>query len=204
MTEPDMEKQLSDAVIVSAGMASGDTVIFHTASKMDAEFLYSAVDTVAVDREIRKTGQDGLHREYYLELAESDEHSLDSEDEFEWNTRPVWQVKFTPTEFCHQRMLNWADENTSIKAPHDFRMTPTIAEVIYRAGAHELCGGDGEPYIEFDAANVSKLDAELKNLDIETTSVGSLWRLDPENSAKFRAYAGLPVPSTADAIFGGE
>lgn len=209
MSEPDIEKQLSDAVIVCAGRAGSKKVVLHTASKIDAEFLYSSVDPIAKEREIQKTEHQGLHREYYLELAESDNHSLDDEDQFSWNTRPVWQVRFTPTEFLHQRMLHWANQDRSKKAPTDFKMTPLIAEFIYRAGAHEMSGEDGEAYVEFDAEDSQKLEAELQNLDIQTTNVGDLWRMDAENSAKFRAYAGVPAPRTQvdtveDASNGGD
>lgn len=196
MSEPDLQKQMSDAVIVCAGMVSGNRVVLHTASKRDAEFLYTAVDTVAVSdsRTIEQTDADGIHREYYLELADSDEHSLQDEDDFSWNTRKVWQVTFEPTEYLQQRMMHWADENHSYKAPRDFKMTPLIAKVIYYAGAHEMAGLDA-PYVEFDAVDVSKLDAELKNLDIESINVGELWRLDEENSARFREYADIPEPN---------
>lgn len=81
-----------------------------------------------------------------------------------------------------------------MKAPTDFKMTPTIAEMIYRAGAHEL-RGENVPYIEFDAVGSQKLEAELQNLDIQTTNVGELWRMNEENSARFRAYAGIDAPN---------
>lgn len=195
MSEPKIEQQVSDAIILSAGIASTDSVTINTASKLDAEFIYSAVDTVAVERNIFKTDSQGIHREYYLELAESDTHSIEDEDIFEWNTRPIWQVRFIPTEYCVQRMMNWTDAQTSKKAPRDFTMTPLIAKLLYKSGSHEMSAGDGETYIEFEAFGSQKLQAELQNCDIQTTNVGNMWRVDIENSKKFRQYADVAEPN---------
>jgi len=196
MTQPDIEQQLSDGIIVCAGYVSNDKAILHTASKFDAQWLYSAVNQIAVDgtRSYEETDEEGLHRTYYLELAESDEHSLEDEEAFSWNTRAVYRVTFEPTDEFKSRMFKWADKNLSHKAPTDFKMTPTIAKIIYYAGSHEMAGSDG-PYLEFDAVDSQKLDAELQNLDIQSTNVGELWRLDEENSARFRAYAGIDAPN---------
>jgi hypothetical protein len=194
MDSEQYQKKLCDAVIVCAGYASSDNVVLHTASKKDAQWLYAAVSDISETRNIDETDEQGLHREYYLDLAESDEHALGNTDEFEWNTRPVYRVSFIPTDFCHQRMLNWADENKSLKAPTDFKLTPMIAEMVYRAGAHEMKGQDGEVYIEFDAQDSQKLQADLQNEGIHTTNVGELWRMDADNSEKFREYAGIEHP----------
>jgi len=168
--------------------------VLHTASKFDAQWLYSVVNQVAQDdsRTYEETDDEGLHRTYYLELAESDEHSLDDEDAFSWNTRPVYRVTFVPSTDFQRRMIEWMEREP--QAPTDFQMTPTIAKIIYYAGSHEMKGSDG-PYLEFDAEGVNKLDAELKNLDIESVNAGDLWRLDEENSARFREYAGIDAPN---------
>jgi len=204
MTEPDIRKELSDGIIVCSGYNSNETVVIHTASKVDAEWIYNKVEPISEDRDIRKTGDFGLHRNYYLELAASDEHSLEDESEFGWNTKPVWMVTFRPSEYVQQRYINWMDETQSIKAPHDFKITPTIGELIYRAGAHEMSGIDDEPYIEFDATDLQKLDAELQNIGIRSINVGDLWRLDVENSEKFRDYIGVEKPTVTAVDTGGE
>lgn len=198
MAEEKFKREICDGVIVAAGYSGSDNVVFHTASQKDAQWLYSAVKPIAETRNIDETGEMGLHRNYYLELAESDDHSLDDgEDEFEWNTRPVHRVTFIPTKFCHKRMLDWVDNNMLKKAPTDFTMTPAIAEMIYRAGAFLMYSGDGI-YMEFDAENSQKLDAEFQNQNIHTTNVGELYRCDVENTEKFAEYAGIDLPHGGD------
>jgi len=186
------KKQMVDGVIVSAGYFDSKTVILHTATKSDAEWLYSAVGNICRERELEETDEYGLHRNYYVELAESDEHSIDSDgDEFEWNTRPVYRVTFEPTDFCHQRMNNWND-NGVIKAPRDFTLTPEIGEMIVRAGSHTLPSDDGK-YVEFYAENLQKLEAEFQNLDINTISVDDLWRIPPAEMDTFENFIGMGI-----------
>lgn len=179
------KKMLCDGVIISAGYTSSDNVILHTSSKEDAEWLYSVVDNIAETRNLDKTGNEGYHREYYLN------------EQGERVTKPIYSVSFIPTNFLHQRMMHWVEDGQKIKAPKDFEITPTIAEIVYRAGAHELQGEDA-PYIEFEAVPSQKLEAELQNLDVQTTNVGSLWRMDEENSARYRAYADINPPNGGD------
>jgi len=193
MSNPDEHKQVSDAIIASAGFITKDVVRLYTTNKQDAEYLYNVVGSISADRDLTRMDENGIHREYYLQLAESDEHSIEDEDAFEWNTRPVWEVTFEPTDYFRQRALNWADEDQNMRAPRDFKATPLVCRIIYYAGAHEMAGGDG-PYIEFEAKDLQKLDAELQNQDIHSANVDSLWRLDSDNSEKFRDYADIPEP----------
>lgn len=192
------QQDLTDAVVVAASFTTENTVVFHTANQQDAQWIYSNVDDISNERDIDKTDEVGLGRNYYLDLYESDDHSTYGEGMNGWNTKPIYRVSFSPTEISQQRMLNWVDESSyGFTAPTDFDISPLVAEMIYRAGAHEMMG-DEEPYIEFEAIDSQRLQAELQNLDIRTTKVNGLWRLDEENSAKFREYAEIPEPKGGD------
>lgn len=192
----DSHKEIVDGLYLCAGATSSEHVILYTADKSDAEWLYAAVEPVAAEREMEKMDNKGLHREYYLELAQSDEHSLDDEDAFNWNTRPVYQVVIEPTDYCIQRLNHWFDGSERV-VPRDFTFTPLIAEIIYRAGAHEVAGRDA-PQIEFDAVDTVALEDALDELGIDSIHVGDLWHLDEEASARFRAYAGIERPEVVD------
>jgi len=195
MSNPDEQKQVSDAVIVSEGTYSSGTVTLFTASKTDAECLYNVVGQISTDRSIEQTDRDGHHRNYYLELSKHDGHQLEDKDAFDWNTRKVWEVTFEPNDYFRQRVLHWTEAGSvEWNAPRDFTLTPLVCRIIYFTGAHEMHGGGGA-YIEFAARNCQKLQAELQNEGIETTNVDTLWRVDVENSKKFREYANLEEPN---------
>lgn len=49
-------------------------------------------------------------------------------------------------------------------------------------------------YLEFDAENSQKLDAELQSKGIRTTNVDELWRCDHENTKKFAKFANIKLP----------
>lgn len=198
MDSKQKQMEVTDGVVLSAGFAtSNGSIIIYTANKQDAEWIYNTINNIANERSLTETAEMGLGRKYYLQLSESDGPSMYGKGKDGWNNKPVYKVKFQPTEVSQQRMMHWNDDGQSISAPTDFEITPLIAELVYRSGAHEM-NGEGGPYIEFEAVGSQRLQAELQNLDIRTTKINDLWHMDVENSEKFREYAGIPEPNGGD------
>lgn len=192
------QRHIADAVIISSPELSIDSVALYTPDKESAEFVYHVVEPIAEDRKLVETSDDGITREHYLRLYESDEHSLDDEDAFDWHTQPVWMIVIEPTQYFQQRALRWFDDDNGLKSPRDFKLSPVAARILYYTSAHEVPGADGRPIIELTAPDLQKLDANFQNADIRSENVGDLWRFPAENSARFREYANIPEPNYVD------
>lgn len=189
----DIQKQLMDAAILSPAFRQDGAIAFHTASKEDAEWLYSKFEPVAEERELVETDKHGVHREFYLELNESDEHSLADEDAYSWNTRKIYRVEITPTNMFDQRVLQWGSCDGQ---PSDYQFTPLIAKILYFTGAHENAGTNA-PYIELEVDGVDTVSDSLEEKDIPFVEVGGLYRFEEKPSTKFRAFAKVDMPEVA-------
>lgn len=192
----DEMKELMDAAVLSPAFRKDGAIVFHTASKKDAEWLYSEFEPIAQERELEATGKHGVHRNFYLELDESDDHSLKDEDAYSWNTREIYRVRITPIDMFNQRVLQWGSCDGS---PTDYTFTPRIAKVLYLTGAHENAGINA-PYIEMEVDGVDTVSASLEEKNIPFVEVGGLYRFEEKPSTKFRAFAGVELPEVTEDV----
>jgi len=193
----DEERSLVDAAVLTSARLSKKRVVFYLTNRQDAEWIYTQYDELGTQRKLEQTEYSAVGREHYIELSESDEHSLSDEDAYSWNEEPVWMVSFTPTEKFLKRAHIWYNNESIISnVPRDFEITQTIAEIIYRIRVHEMKGDCGYPILEFELEALDELEDNFESKNMVPTRVKRLFRLDAEDSAIFRTLVGVDAPET--------